>query len=94
MFGDGIERYFERCVLSDDQGVRIAMGNLAAFDEKVVLSHSKNTKVIGGRHGTQFCSAFFVQAPVAAPEIDSCVVIDSNFSEKDVFVNLDSFFGR
>lgn len=94
LFGANIERYFERCVISNDQSLRIIMADLATFDKKVVLSHWKNTKVIGGRYGTRFCSAFFVQAPISVSEIDSCVVIDSHFSEKDVFIDLNSFLGR
>lgn len=42
----------------------MAMCNLAAFDERVVEAHFVNQKVIAGRYGPVFKSAFFVQGPV------------------------------
>ena len=42
------------------------MCNLAPFDESVVKSHYQNQKIIGGRYGTRFSSAFFVKAPIAS----------------------------
>lgn len=94
LYGEAVITYFDKCIQTSDQKVRIAMGNLAAFDENVILSHYRNDKLIGGRHGTRFSSAFFVQAPISASEIDTCKVIDDNLSEKDIFVDLDSFIGK
>lgn len=93
LFGNSIEAYFDRCILTTDQSVRISMCNLAAFDEHIVLSHYKNKNLIGGRHGTRFRSAFFVQAPVMASEIDSCNIMGAEYSEKEIYVDLNRFFG-
>lgn len=87
LFGDGITPYFERCTTSSDQGVRVAMCNLASFDELVVRAHYKNTKLIGGRYGTLFKSAFFVQAPITPSEIETCEVIGDSFKEEKVFID-------
>lgn len=90
--GEGIIPYFERCISSLDQGVRIAMCNIASFDKKVVKSHYQNRKTIGGRHRTRCCSAFFVQAPIAASQIKSCECIDDQFSIPEVYVDLGDFY--
>lgn len=64
LFGPAIKRYFAAVCRSKDQKYRIGMCNLASFDREVVLGHMSNDRVIAGRHGTRFCSAFFVKAPV------------------------------
>lgn len=66
LFGAAVLRYFDSAAAVSDQAYRIAMCNLASFDVGVVLAHYSNQKVIGGRYGTLFDSAFFVQGPVEA----------------------------
>lgn len=68
LFGAQIPRYFDACQ-STDQGRRIAMCNLASFDREVALAHLQNKRIIGGRHGTRFASAFLVKAPVTSGQI-------------------------
>ena len=92
LYGECIIPYFERCISSLDQNVRIAMCNIASFDKQVVKSHYQNRKTIGGRYRTRFCSAFFVQAPIVASHIKSCECIDDQFSIPEVDVDLGDFY--
>lgn len=94
LFGERICRYFKRCVSTTEQSIRIAMGNLAAFDQDVVMSHFENPHLIGGRYGTKFCSAFCVQGPVLPGDIQSCDVVDSEYDNPDVYVDIGQFIGR
>lgn len=94
LYGAAVIPYFDKSITTTDQKVRIAMGNLAAFDEKVVLSHYRNSRLIGGRHGTRFHSAFFIQAPVTAAEIISCEVVDDKCEDQEVFIDIPRFLGE
>jgi hypothetical protein len=93
LFGPAIERYFSAACASLDQSYRIAMCNLASFDEAVVESHYANNRLIAGRYKTRFSSAFFVKAPiqpericyVCRPEPEPTAAID---------VSLEDFLGR
>lgn len=69
LFGSAIKRYFTSACRSTDQTYRIAMCNLAALDPGVVEAHFANAKVIAGRYGTRFCSAFFVRAPISSRHV-------------------------
>ncbi len=101
LFGPAVIRYFDRCVEDTDQNVRIAMCNLASFDEKVVRHHYANRHLIAGRYGTLFRSAFFVQGPVLATEIDACrsptadeVTAVQAQNADNAYVSLDKFFSH
>jgi hypothetical protein len=68
-FGTRALRYAEKAWASDDQGVRIALCDLAIHDPEIVEAHRANAIVIGGRHNTIFRSAFTVTLPVPAGQI-------------------------
>jgi hypothetical protein len=53
------------------------MCNLVCFDPGVVAEHHANRRVIAGRYGTLFTSAFFVQGPVDAASILDAFVIEN-----------------
>jgi len=72
IFGDKVLHYFDKCINTKNQDIRIKMCNLASFDEKIVLEHYQNKNVVRGRYGTTFCSAFFVQAPIPSNSIINC----------------------
>ncbi len=93
LFGPGILRYFESVCHVRDQTHRIAMCNLAAFDPEVVLAHHANRKVIRGRYGTTFTSAFFVQGPLH-PERIRRLYRAEQYSPLAPDASLDGFFGR
>jgi hypothetical protein len=69
LYGSAIRRYFETAAETQDQTHRIAMCNLASFDQDVVRAHYANCLVIAGRHRTRFESAFLVRAPVQSESI-------------------------
>jgi hypothetical protein len=71
LFGKAVLRYVDRAFAADkhDQGQRIALCHLAVQDDEVILAHAGNSTVIGGRYGTEFCSAFLVRLPVASHRI-------------------------
>jgi len=69
LFGPSISRYFDTACQSAHQPYRIAMCDLATFDSEVAWGHVHNERVIAGRYGTMFTSAFFVKAPVTANRI-------------------------
>jgi len=91
LFGPAVLRYFERCVSSSDQQVRIAMCNLASYDVIVIKSHYENRNVIGGRYGVRFCSAFFVKAPTPASSIISCNIVEGEFDEPELYTDMWKF---
>jgi len=92
LFGPQILSYFESASRTKDQSYRIAMCNLASFDPETVISHYHNRKVIGGRHGTRFCSAFFFKCPVQAMQIVDCVYLNEEaWQEPDTYVTISNF---
>jgi len=93
LFGPRILRYFESACQVRDQTHRIAMCNLAAFDPEVVSAHYANRKVIAGRYGTSFASAFFVQTPVPPERIRRLYTAERN-SPSVPDVSLSRFLGR
>lgn len=76
LFGPRIRIYFVRCTKTSDHQVRIALCNLACFDVQVINAHYNNKKIIRGRYGTTFSSAFFVKAPIDADGIVSVELLD------------------
>jgi hypothetical protein len=93
LYGEGISPYFESASADPEQARRIAMCNLAAFDESVVLRHCRNRKVIRGRHNTHFESAFVVQCPVPSTQVRNVYQVDTyELPEPDV--TLDRALGR
>jgi len=90
LFGSSVLPYFENATRTKEQSLRIALGNLAAFDAEVVKAHYSNRKIIHGRQNTRFSSAFFVKAPVLASSIKSVTAPRrKNFPDPDV--SLDEF---
>lgn len=68
-FGRDSEKYYELARKSTDQEFRIAIAYLAVQDPRIILSHYNNKKVIGGRWGTIFCSAFQIKLPIPSERI-------------------------
>lgn len=93
VFGKGIMRYFDRVCQNPDQTHRMAMCNLAAFDERVVEAHYVNQKVIAGRYGTVFKSVFFVQGPVPPERIRRLYTFQT-YALPLPDLSLDQFLGR
>lgn len=90
LFGIGIKRYFDAVSHSKDNKYRIEISNLAAFDINVVDGHLKNDKVISGRHGTIFKSAFFVKAPICPDNIKR-IYVPEHTGQQKTFMDLQKF---
>jgi hypothetical protein len=92
LFGPQVLRYFEAACRTKEERYRIAMCNLASFDPEVVISHYHNQRVIRGRYGTTFCSAFFVKCPVKPSQIVDCVHLkDTAWQDPDPYVTIQNF---
>jgi hypothetical protein len=92
VYGNGVIRYIDRCRTENFPGgnnIRVVMCHLAAFDEKLALDHYRNKKMLAGRYGTRFRSAFFVKTPVLSSSIEKCWIVgDSTWTESDIFANV------
>jgi hypothetical protein len=71
LVGPKIRRYLRRALESEEHDFRCALCELAMQDLDVVLAHSRNKTILGGRGGTVFRSAFEVRAPVPPDRIVS-----------------------
>jgi len=69
IYGDKVDRYFEKASKTTDSDNRISLCDLAVHDLDVVLAHANNRIVIRGRYNVTFKSSFFVEAPIASDEI-------------------------
>jgi hypothetical protein len=92
LFGSAILRYADRAWATpkgDHQ--RITICHLAVQDDDVISAHARNTAVIGGRFGTEFCSAFMVRMPIPSERIVSVEDFSArDFSFPDLDVSLQS----
>jgi hypothetical protein len=69
LFGVGIESYLERAWSTRNQNERVALCDLAAQDDAVILAHASSETVICGRYGTRFRNAFLVHLPIPPARI-------------------------
>jgi hypothetical protein len=63
LFGYKMEKYIEK-IIKHPKSDRFAICDLAINDNEIIIEHSKNQKVIGGRYNTIFKSAFFGKVPI------------------------------
>lgn len=89
LFGDAILHYLDCAWSTDDQLQRVAWCKLAVQDDGVVMSHTANRSVIGGRHNTRFCSAFMVRTPIEPTQVVEARQFDDNFEIPAVEISLD-----
>ena len=67
-FGSAIVPYLD-LALKVDSDRRFALCDLAVSDESVISLHYKNSRPIGGKAGTAFCSAFACPTPIKSSSI-------------------------
>ena len=70
-FGKRVLDYANLAWECSDQSNRIALCDMAIFDQKVIKSHHANKLVIQGRYNTLFRSAFTISMPILPAEIIS-----------------------
>jgi hypothetical protein len=88
LFGGGILRYLEKAHSSTDHRYRVAMAHLACQDLDVIEAHHGNGHVIGGRHKTRFCSAFFVALPLAPSAMVSVELLEGHYAAPRIDISL------
>ena len=93
-FGVGVLRYADKAWSSQDQGMRMALCDLAIHDPAVVEAHHANRTVIAGRYGTVFRNAFTVVCPVPPHHIRSVTAASSNFVQPQPVVLLQQLVQR
>lgn len=92
VYGSQVMKYFDMARLSSSQRFRIAMCNLASFDIQVCLEHYKNKRVLKGRYGTTFSSAFVVKCPIKPDQILECVHLEKEvWREPNIDIQLTDF---
>lgn len=74
IFGKKIEKYIEKLV-SHPNSEKTAICDLVICDDEIILEHSRNAEIIGGRHGTVFKSAFFGKTPISREKIKNVEII-------------------
>jgi hypothetical protein len=95
IFGTAVLRYADRAWVTEDQDSRISVYDLAIQDHDVILAHSENEILLGGRYRTRFASAFMVRSPVPAARIFSVErVAPGGYVLPEIEVSLDQALGR
>jgi len=74
IFGDRGLWFAEQAWNAEDQGTRIAIGDLMIHHREVVEAHYENSLLIAGRHNTRFHSAFTISLPIRPSQIVDVVV--------------------
>jgi hypothetical protein len=77
-FGQKILSYFQRAANTLEQKRRIALCNLAAFDDQIAYDHFNNKAVIQGRYNVLFRSAFFVRLPIRGARVTNVTPLDAD----------------
>lgn len=93
IFGDKIEIYFEK-LIKHPQSEKIAICDLITVDNEIIISHSKNEEVIGGRYNTTFKSAYFAKVPILPENIISVSIIEKDFSNFTPTITLKDILER
>lgn len=70
LFGKKIEKYITK-IIRHPNSEKLAICDLAIIDNEIIIDHSKNELIIGGRCNTTFRSAFFVKVPIHPNQIIS-----------------------
>jgi hypothetical protein len=90
LFGRAILHYADRAWATEKGDFqRIAICHLSVQDDDVIRAHARNATVIGGRYGTEFCSAFMVRMPIPTDQIVSVERVsakDFSFPEPEVLL--------
>jgi hypothetical protein len=74
IFGKKIEKYIEK-LITHPNSEKTAICDLVICDDEIIIEHSRNTEIIGGRYGTVFKSAFFGKTPITGDKIKNVEII-------------------
>lgn len=93
VFGDKIEKYIEK-ILEHPKSDKFAICDLVICDDEIIMEHSKNTEIIGGRFGTIFKSAFFGKIPIASEKITNVEILREYIPIKNPTITLNDILER
>jgi hypothetical protein len=74
IFGKKIEKYIEK-LIEHPNSEKSAICDLLICDDEIIMEHSRNTEIIGGRYGTIFKSAFFGKVPISPEKIQNVEIL-------------------
>jgi len=74
IFGAKVEKYIEK-IIEHPKSDKFAICDLVICDDEIIIDHSKNTEIIGGRYGTVFKSAFFGKTPISPEKIQNVEIL-------------------
>ena len=93
LFGCKIEKYVEK-IIKHPKSDRLAIFDLAINDNEIIIEHSKNQMIIGGRYNTTFKSAFFGKVPIRSNQIIEVNRLTNNYTLHDPEITLDDILER
>ena len=77
VYGDKIEYYFEKAIQHPNSDI-LAICDLIICDNDIIIEHSKNKEILGGRFGTIYKSAFLGKIPISPEKINNVDIISKN----------------
>jgi hypothetical protein len=93
IFGKSILKYIDK-VVNNPESEKDAICDLAIQDNQVIMDHSKNKILIGGRYGTIFYSAFIVKTPIKSECIKSIEILEQAAHPIQPQITLDKILER
>jgi hypothetical protein len=93
IFGEKIEKYIEK-IIEHPKSDKIAICDLVICDDEIIIEHSRNTEIIGGRYGTIFKSAFFGKIPISAEKIHTVEIIKEYIPIKNPTITLNDILEK
>lgn len=93
IFGVKIEKYIEK-IIKHPKSDKFAICDLVICDDDIIIEHSKNTEIIGGRYGTIFKSAFFGKVPISSERIKNVEILKEYTLIKTPTISLNDILER
>lgn len=93
LFGNKIEHYVEK-IIKHPNSDKFAICDLAIVDNEIIIEHSKNQKIIGGRCNTTFKSAFFGKVPIQSNQIINIERLANDYSINHPEITLNDILER
>ncbi|MFZ4798541.1 MAG: hypothetical protein ACOYMA_13675 [Bacteroidia bacterium] len=93
IFGVKIEKYIKK-IIEHPKSDKIAICDLVICDDEIIINHSRNIEIIGGRYGTIFKSAFFGKIPISPEKIQNVEILKEYIQIKSPTITLNDILER
>ncbi len=93
IFGVNIEKYIKK-IIEHPKSDKFAICDLVICDDEIIIEHSKNIEIIGGRYGTVFKSAFFGKTPIPPEKIQNVEILKEYVHIKKPTITLNDILER